>query len=294
MPAPNEVVEQTQEADLDESANFQDILGDIGGEEAEPAPAALPTAVTPPATPPPTPAAASVVPSSPAPPAVPPAAAVPAQAQPQAEIPSPGAQVAPTPAPPAGTPQPPADIETVRQKALEEMTTSFALSKEDKEAMMLSDEGAIVMQRMAANVTLRTYENVMASIMQMLPGFIRNVTGSQTANEKLWNDFFSSNPHLKGHEAKVYDLATNYRQMNPRTPADQLMKEIAALAVVRLGLAPVPAEVPVQTAPPPAAPRPPAQPPRPPAAPAGVGGLRPNMDSGVPEYIDELLNAELN
>lgn len=291
----------TDTVSVDESSHFQDILGDIGGEEhvegsippsaaTSPASPSAPPAV-PPTTPPVTPSVTAAPPTVPV--AVPAAPGAAPQAPPAALPSAPGQQVVVPPASaPGQQPSNDAEMQAVRTKALDEMTSSFALSKEDKEALMLTDEGAVAMQRLAAQATLRAYENVMASVMQLLPGFVRNVHGSQSANERIWNDFFTTNPQLKAHEQQVYQIATDYRKMFPQTPPDQLMKEIAALCGVRLNLAPVPAEVkvqPTQVAPP--APRP-AGPPRPPMAPAGVTASVSNGGGDPrPEYIDEILHA---
>lgn len=271
------------ESDLD----LSDILELAGGEgeatgtEEPPAPAA------PAASPAPVPPAQGT--PSPVPAAQPPAQTQAAVAQ------VPAAQ--PPPAAPAGTvpqqPEPAQDINAVRQKAIDEMASSFALAPEQKEAMMLTDEGAKALQTLAAQSTLRAYENVMASVITLIPDMVRNIVASQQANERVWGDFFSANKHLEAHRGQVFEIAANYRKMNPQTPMDQLMKEIAALAVVRLGLAPSQAEVPVQTArpqPPPAPAR--AMPPRPPAAPAGVSAPPPMAGEGVPEYLTDILGLE--
>lgn len=289
MPQELETTSTTNnEPDLD----LSDILELAGGEdegagsEEPPAPAA-------PAPVPPAPQPASQGSPSPAPAAV----AQPAAPTQVPAVPPPAAQPNTPPAAPAGQipPQPPPaqDIQAVRQKALDEMAASFAIAPEHKEAMMLTDDGARALSTLAAQSTLRAYENVMASVLTLLPDMVRNIAASMQANERVWGDFFSANKHLEAHKDKVYGIAADYRKMNPQTPMDQLMKEIAALAVVRLGLAPVSAEVPVQTArpaPPPAPAR--AMPPRPPAAPAGVSAPPPMAGEGVPEYLADILGLE--
>jgi hypothetical protein len=175
------------------------------------------------------------------------------------------------------------------------MAASFTLSQEQTEAMMLAPEGAKVLQTLAAQSTVRAYENVMASVVTLLPDMIRNIVAAQTANNKLWGEFFTAHPHLEAKRTDIYGLAAQYRQANPQTPADQLMREIAALAAVRLGLAPVPAAVPVQqTAQQPMRQipaRPVAVPPRPPVAPAGVAGGAVE-DDGVPDYLRDMIDLQ--
>ena len=282
----------TPTPEIEDGSGIDAFLTEIGGMEGNP----------PPAEPATEPAPAASPTQTPTPAAAPPAATPPAAAQPVAQ-PAPTQATAPQAQPPAA-PQPPVQqpppaaepIEVVRQRSIDEIAKSITFTPQQKEALMLNDEGAAVLATLAAQNTVRAYENVMASVVQLLPSMVRHVMESHNANQRVWDQFFSQHKHLEPQRGKVYELATEYRKINPQTPVEQLMSEIAALAGVRLGLAPVPAEPTVQTqAPVSAQPPRPNGPPRPPVAPASVAAPPVTQPANeLQAFLDELSAADRN
>ncbi len=265
--------------------------------EDEPAGAPQEPVVVPPATEAPVAAGVSPSPSQPVAPQAPapaapaaPSPAVPAQPVPNAAAAPVGVQAPAAPAQqvsPSGPPAAPQDIQAVRAKAIDEIASSIVFTPEEREALMMTDDGARVMSRLAAQVTVRAYENAFSSVVTALGPLIDQYLSSREANTNIWNGFFSQYKHLEPQRQGVYDIARAYRAANPQHPAEQLMREIAALAEARFNLAPARVEPPVQPASVPMA-RPVAAPPRPPVAPAAVGGVPNGQPNEYAQFIEEL------
>ena len=159
----------------------------------------------------------------------------------------------PTPTPtPTETPvvqEPPTPIATreellAKSKVLEdELTKTYALSSEDVDAVRLSPEE--VLPRLAARVTIDTYERVLETLVSQLPSFVRNVIETSNQQSSVEREFYEANPVLAEYaqtngRARVDELAAQIavmlRAQNPTMSKADLIQKVGKAAETMLGL----------------------------------------------------------
>ena len=282
-------------------------LASASGTEVPPAPATVPADGTPPAQP--------TAPPPPQPPVTqPPATPAPAQGggQPQAPIaqPAPGPQPVPAvtqPPNPAGTPQPamqqpqqfqangmpiPTEQEqqilaAQRETFRKEIESRYTLTPEDAE---LFNTGQVdkVLPRIASNLVLDVYENVLNVLMQQMPSLMQTEFRQQQARQQAADRLFTQFPQLRGLDAprqqRLSQIAIQLRQIYPQMAPEAFFHQLGAMASYEFGLplqqqAPAPTQQPV------------AQRPLPPHQPAGRGAAAPTAApaSVVPQDVADII-----
>lgn len=163
------------------------------------------------------------------------AAAQPTQATPQAQ-------------PPVAQ-QPEFDPAELEQKAIDQLTTTeYALSDEDKNALI--SEPDTVIPRLAARMHVRMQVQLAQQIAQILPGIVQTQLVQANKVQGLETSFFGQYPELNKPEFRqtVQESLAMIRQVNPKADRDEVMRDGAALAAVRLrtrlGNAQEPAQLP--------------------------------------------------
>lgn len=185
-------------------------------------------------------------------PVTPPAAA---PAAPEAKpVPAP---VAEPPAPKEASAPPPSEIvsaiEGMTQNAeaiLSHLsTTTFALSKEEAEALELN--AVEVIPKLMARVHLEAAKNTLNLINRMVPGLInqtveKTTSATERAKEAV-NEFYATNSDLnaKDHGALVTKWANVFRAQNPAASRQDAIKFVGTAIRTELGLAaPIPGAAP--------------------------------------------------
>jgi hypothetical protein len=278
------VDEPIDSAEMELFADIDEDLFDVSEEQNPPAetPPVVPTPVEPIVEPVAPPVIAEPVPPAPVviqpEPVVPPAAVVPIPPQPEAPV----APVAatPTPEPPVTAPPAPEvpayDYAAERGKAASELEKRYALSKEDADAMISEPE--TVLPKLASQMYLDIYEQVMRQMQGMLPQAVQHIQQATTAGQKDESDFYDQWGALAPHKDTVMRIGTVYRQMNPTAPKDQFIREVGlqSMIALRLPLEGTPGMPPAPVAPTPpvvvAPPVPPQAGAVTPAAPSSRGG----------------------
>lgn len=221
-----------------------------------PAPKAPETPVVPPA--PPAPPAPAVPPAPPAPPAPPPSAPVP---------PAPPAPPAPPPPAAPTAEQVAQQREAHRTAYLAEMEKTFAIPKEDYDALLANPE--TVLPRYAARVHVAAVEAAVGAVMANFEPLVMQVLERQKTYSKSEEEFFGMWPKLNNAEGRkeATRLMQAYVSTNQQVTREQAMKDVGLLVHAAL-------RIPLDLAPSGQPPVPPIAPPAPPAPPAqpGAGG----------------------
>lgn len=162
---------------------------------------------------------------------------------------------APLPQPPVATPAPgapaaaPAPVAQDAQAAFTAWRTNaeselakghFALPKEVAE-LAESDPVKFAQETLpalAAKVYLDTVTAAVSAIQAALPNAIDGLLNSRTAESKAEDEFFSAWPQIdrQAHKSAVLEIGRTYRAMNPQATKDDYIKNVGALAALRLGL----------------------------------------------------------
>ena len=185
-------------------------------------------------------------------------------------------------APPQLTAEQMADM---RKQALETISAGYALS-EDELTDFETNPGK-TLPRIAAEVQLKTYEQVVSSVMSQLPTLVSQMLESRTTSKKYEDDFFAAYEDLAPYKEQVTQVAAMWSNMNQGkqyTP-EQRMAEIARFARAAIGVAPV------QQSTRPSAPA--ASPPIPSAPPPQAGPVSPATTQRAPDNPWESFAQEL-
>jgi len=126
----------------------------------------------------------------------------------------------------------PATLEANAIKALTE--TEYALS--DEQATMLIAEPDKVLPELAARMHVRVQVGLANQIAQMLPQMIAAQIQQQGKVQSLESSFFGAYPELNKPEFRttVQESLAMIRQVNPQASREEVMRDGAALAAVRL------------------------------------------------------------
>jgi hypothetical protein len=93
---------------------------------------------------------------------------------------------------------------------------------------------------LAAKVHLEVVQNVLGTLAQTLPGVVMGVQTAQQQHGELIGKFFEAWPTLDRNAdvGTVTELARLYRAQNPKASFDDMVKNVGAMAVVKLGKLP--------------------------------------------------------
>lgn len=198
--------------------------------------------------------AAAPAAAAPTPEVVQPVAGTPGQqqavqaAQPVATPQAAAAQAAVQPQPGAGTPEQPAgDLIAQVRSRLDENRETFAkalaeqvypLSEEDCNNLLVEPQK--VLPQLAAKVHLEVVQNVLGTLSQVLPGVVFGVQAAQRQQTELEDRFFQAWPTLDraADYTEVMNLARVFRQQFPAASAEEMIQQVGAMAVVKLGKLP--------------------------------------------------------
>lgn len=143
--------------------------------------------------------------------------------------------LAPAPQAPAPVEQPQFDPVALEKQAIERLTTTeYALTEEDKVALI--SEPDKVLPGLAARMHVRMQVQLANQIAQILPGIIQSQLQQATKVQGLETSFFGQYPELNKPEFRQTTLESlaMIRQVNPQATREEVMRDGAALAAVRL------------------------------------------------------------
>lgn len=142
--------------------------------------------------------------------------------------------LAPTPQAPVAV-QPAFDPAELEAKAIAQLTeTEYALTEEDKTALIAEPDKVI--PKLAARMHVRMQVQLAQQIAQILPGIIGNQLAQANRVQGLETSFFAQYPELNKPDFRktVQESLAMIRQVNPQATRDEVMRDGAALAAVRL------------------------------------------------------------
>ena len=157
----------------------------------------------------------------PEPPSEPPAQDT--QPQPQAQEPAELAEPAEQP-----------DWEKLRQEALQQLREEYRLDEEA--ARRFEADPAATLPELAAQLHVRVYDAVFASIQQMIPQMVEAVLAQRERVQSFEQRFFERWPQLREHKATVERFLQAYRMAVPTASEDELIRNVGAQAVIALQL----------------------------------------------------------
>jgi hypothetical protein len=170
--------------------------------------------------------------------APPPVVAEPAPVEPEAIIPpqpeAPVVSSVPEQPVEVAVETPPVDYAAQRETARTELEKHYALSKEDADLMISEPEK--VLPKLASQMYVEMYENVMRSVQQMLPNAVQHINHTSQVGQKDEDEFYTSWPALKEHSKEVLRIGQMYRQMNPTAPKEQFIREVGLQSAIALKL----------------------------------------------------------
>ena len=141
----------------------------------------------------------------------------------------------PTPQVPAPVEQPQFDPAELEARAIEQLTTTeYALTEADKTALIAEPDQVI--PRLAARMHVRMQVQLAQQIAQILPGIIQGQLAQANKVNKLETAFFGQYPELNKpqYQQTVQESLAMIRQVNPQATREEVMRDGAALAAVRL------------------------------------------------------------
>jgi len=141
----------------------------------------------------------------------------------------------PTPQAPVAEQQPAFDPAELEAKAIEQLTTTtYALSDADKNALIAEPDK--VLPGLAARMHVTMQVQLAQQIAQILPGIIQGQLQQATKVQGLENSFFGQYPELNKPQFRqtVQESLAMIRQVNPQASREEVMRDGAALAAVRL------------------------------------------------------------
>lgn len=182
---------------------------------------------------------------------------VPAAQQPAA-TPQPAAQQTAAPQPAQAATSNPAEGDLLAQVRanLDAGRETYAKALAEQVYQMTEDqanevlvEPQKVLPQLAARVHLEVAQNVLGTLAQVLPGVVLGVQSAQRQQAQLEDQFFQAWPTLDkaSDYNEVMSLARVFRSQYPNAPVEEMIKQVGAMAVVKLGKLPAataPAQVP--------------------------------------------------
>ena len=141
----------------------------------------------------------------------------------------------PTPQAPPVEQQQLMDPVKLQEQAIEQLTTStYALSDEDKNALIAEPDK--VLPGLAARMHVTMQVQLAQQIAQILPGIIQGQLQQATKVQGLESSFFGQYPELNKPQFRqtVQESLAMIRQVNPQASREEVMRDGAALAAVRL------------------------------------------------------------
>lgn len=183
---------------------------------------------------------------------------VPVQAAPQQAAPAQAQPVtseekkAPPPGPESGA----QFLDHVRQELGKErdiytqaLAQHYSMSEDEAAEVLTSPEK--VLPQLAAKVHLEVVQAVLGTLSQALPGVVMGVQSAQQQHSELIGKFFEAWPTLdrSADVGTVTELARVYRAQNPGASFDDMVKNVGAMAVVKLGKLPQAQAAPVAAQP---------------------------------------------
>lgn len=121
-----------------------------------------------------------------------------------------------------------------RANYLSSVETSFELSEDDRVAMVTEPEK--VLPRLAAQVHLRTLEQVAQLLPAVIEAQVQNMVQRQAVIMEGVQAFFGEWPELQAHAADAAKALTVFRQSNPNLTREQLIEQAGAFVAQQKGL----------------------------------------------------------
>jgi len=131
--------------------------------------------------------------------------------------------------------QPMLDPVELEKQAIETLlNTEYVLSDDDKNALIAEPDK--VLPRLAARMHVRMQVQTAQQLAQILPGMIQQQIEQASKVQGLENSFFGQYPELNKPEFRktVAESLTMIRSVNPEATREEVMRDGAALAAVRL------------------------------------------------------------
>lgn len=125
---------------------------------------------------------------------------------------------------------------SLRQQAVAELEKRYAFSEE--QAAEFEDNPTKALARMAAELQLSVYEQVVRSVMQQLPQQVQYINTTQQQTRSAEEKFFSEYQELAPYKDQVTQVAQMWTQMNPNSKLgmNERAAEIAKFAKAALGI----------------------------------------------------------
>lgn len=123
--------------------------------------------------------------------------------------------------------------QALREKIQKNLQSVYQLTEEDAELML--SEPDKVLPKMAANLHMEIYSQVMQTVFSQVPQMVNQVLESRQVNEAAVKGFYETWPDLKKHEREVQQFAPIWRQMNPTAPVEEAIKQIGRHMMIALG-----------------------------------------------------------
>lgn len=156
--------------------------------------------------------------------------------------------VQPQPAQPL--PQPVQDTRTFEEQTIQNLAQSeYALPEAEATKMMTNPEEVFPLY--AARLHVRLASQLGQAVQQILPSLINTAVDSRMKAQALENDFFTTYPQLRDARFRpvVAQSLRMAKQASPQASREQIMQDGAALAVMKLRIAPQQMPVQQQVAP---------------------------------------------
>lgn len=151
------------------------------------------------------------------------------------------------------------EFKEIEKKALADLTASYSITDEEAESYQLNPKE--VVPRALAQVHLRTVRSAAEHTARMIAQVVPQLIEQHFVNQKTYEDniraFTDAWPDLKEDLADtkssgymvVNEIGAKYRQLYPDASRDQFIKDVGAMAMVRLGRHNRPAVAPQQQQP---------------------------------------------
>lgn len=213
---------------------------------------------------------------------------VPPEPEPVVPEPEPVAAEAPEePTPPQEPEQPQApvvsdeEVAKLRERYVDDLSNRYKMSEEDSDKF-LTDVNSVLPRlaaEMHANVVQEVTQMFTNSLQTMLPPMMEQYTTQRETRQRGEQEFYGQWPELKGHEDRVRQIVSSYRQLNPQANREQVFRDAGIQAWMAVGLDPASLAAKLTPEPEPT-PQPVAPPPPAPANPGGtnVAPPAPNLN----------------
>lgn len=143
-----------------------------------------------------------------------------------------------------------------RKQAFDGLAQRYALSEEDSSALQVEPEK--VLPRIAANLHMQVYEDVVRHIAQEAPNLVGQILQQQEQTRQAEDAFYAKWGDLRQHREKVTQVARMWRQMYPNATLDEAIDGVGQATMALLGVQPQAVAAAAATPPPPPAPARPA------------------------------------